>query len=389
MAKKYVSNFNFKDSSDEIFVKDLEAHESINTINSSINGINNSISNINSTIKTDHANECILIGDSYAVSSVVGSGYSWQDLFENYTGLTCHKYSQGSIGFVGITTNTFLSYLDKAIADISNKEAIKSIIVCGGCNDKGITASTLENAISTFITRAKASFPNSVVYIGCIGNFKNSFSNHEAMFVTKNIYKNCVKYKGVFLNGVDFVMKNNGNFQSDNVHPNTNGCLELAEAIVNAFKTGSYQGNAYKKITPSPTGIVSNFSYNTFNVYQFATNDGCSTTIAGGYTAGDGIHCNLTSNININGSNQYLIAELNDSLDLGESAGQNCCMMQCRLMDTNPYPIGVYPCVVSLVDNKIYAKVILQADGSNFQKPVNGVSRIDLLYNGSIYTSRV
>lgn len=389
MAKKYVSNFNFKDSSDEIFVKDLEAHESINTINSSINGINNSISNINSTIKTDHANECILIGDSYAVSSVVGSGYSWQDLFENYTGLTCHKYSQGSIGFVGITTNTFLSYLDRAIADISNKEAIKSIIVCGGCNDKGITASTLENAISTFITRAKASFPNSVVYIGCIGNFKNSFSNHEAMFVTKNIYKKCVKYKGVFLNGVDFVMKNNGNFQSDNVHPNTNGCLELAEAIVNAFKTGSYQGNTYKRSTPTPTGIVSNFSYNTFNVYQFATNDGCSTAIAGGYNAGDGIHCNLTEKININSSNQYLIGVLNDSLDLGESAGQNCCMMQCRLMDEHPYPIGVYPCVVSLVDNKIYAKVILQADPSNFQKPVNNVSRIDLLYNGSIYTSRV
>lgn len=379
---KYVSNFEFKDSSEKIYIKDSEARDRLNDVDKSIN-------TINSVLNVDHANECILIGDSYAVSSVVGTGYSWQDLFENYTGLTCHKYSQGSIGFVGITTNTFLSYLNRAIADITNKEAIKSIIVCGGCNDKGITASTLENAISTFITRAKASFPNATIYVGCIGNFKNSFSNHEAMFVTKNIYKKCIKYKAVFLNGVDFVMKNNGNFQSDNVHPNENACLELADAIVNAFKTGFYQGNAYKKIIPTPTGIVSNFSHNPFNVYQFATNDGCSTAIAGGYNAGDGIHCNLSNNININGSNQYLIAQLNDSLDLGEEAGQNCCMMQCRLMDTNPYPIGTYPCVVSLVDNKIYVKVILQSDGSNFQKPVNGVSRIDLFYNGSIYTSRV
>lgn len=379
---KYVSNFEFKDSSEKIYIKDSEARNRLNNVDKSIN-------EINSMLNTDHTNECILIGDSYAVSSVVGTGYSWQDLFENYTGLTCHKYSQGSIGFVGITTNTFLSYLNRAIADITNKEAIKSIIVCGGCNDKGITASTLENAISTFITRAKASFPNATIYVGCIGNFKNSFLNHEEMFVTKNIYKKCVKYKAVFLNGVDFVMKNNGNFQSDNVHPNENGCLELADAIVNAFKTGFYQGNAYKRNVPTAAGIVSKFSHNPFIVYQFATNDGCSTAIAGGYNAGDGIHCILTENININGSNQYLIGVLNDSLDLGENAGQNCCMMQCRLVDTNPYPIGVYPCVVSLVDNKIYAKVILQADKSNFQKPVNGVSRIDLLYNGSIYTSRV
>lgn len=379
---KYVSNFEFKDSSEKIYIKDSEARDKLNDVDKSIN-------NINSMLNTDHANECILIGDSYALNSTTGSEYNWQNLFEKYTGLTCHKYSQGSIGFVGITTNTFLTYLNKAITDISNKELIKSIIVCGGCNDKGINVSELENAISTFITRAKAAFPNATIYVGCIGNFKNSFTNHELMFITKNTYKKCVKYGAVFLNGVDFVMKNNGNFQSDGVHPNENGCLEIADAIVNAFKTGFYQGNAYKKNVPTAAGIVSNFSHNPFIVYQFATNDGCSTAISGGYNAGDGIHCNLTENININGSNQYLIGVLNDSLDLGEDGGQNCCMMQCRLMNTNPYPIGVYPCVVSLVNNKIYAKVILQSDGSNFQKPVNGVSRIDLLYNGSIYTSRV
>lgn len=382
MTKKYFDNLHFRDANETIYVKDSEAREELNTLREQTDDLKN-------FKKITESNDTILIGDSYAVSSVVGSGYSWQDLFENYTGITCHKYSQGSIGFVGITTNTFLSYLNKAIEDISNKNEIKNIIVCGGCNDKEVDASTLETAISTFIKKAKENFPNATVYVGCIGNFKNSFSNHELMFITKNIYKKCVKYKAVFMNGVDFVMKNNGNFQSDNVHPNTNGCLELADAIVNAFKTGFYQGNAYKNITPTATGIVSNFSNNPFKVYQFATNDGCSTAIAGGYNAGDGIHCNLSSNININGSNQYLIAQLNDSLDLGEYAGQNCCMMQCRLMDKNPYPIGTYPCVVSLVDNKIYAKVILQSDGSNFQKPVNDVSRIDLLYNGTIYTSRV
>lgn len=382
MAKKYFDNLHFRDANETIYVKDSEAREELETLSKQTDDLKN-------FKKITESNDTILIGDSYAVSSVVGSGYSWQDLFENYTGLTCHKYSQGSIGFVGITTNTFLTYLNKAIEDISDKNTIKNIIVCGGCNDKGVNASTLETAISTFIRKAKENFPNATVYVGCIGNFKNSFSNHELMFITKNIYKKCVNYKAVFLNGVDFVMKNNGNFQSDNVHPNTNGCLELANAIVNSFKTGFYQGNAYKRNVPDPAGIVSNFSHNPFNVYQFATNDGCSTAISGGYNAGDGIHCNLSNNININGSNQYLIAQLNDSLDLGEDAGQNCCMMQCRLMDTNPYPIGTYPCVVSLVDNKIYAKVILQSDGSNFQKPVNDVSRIDLLYNGTIYTSRV
>ena len=183
MAKKYFDNFHFRDANETIYVKDSEAREEIDALSKQTDDLKN-------FKKITESNDTILIGDSYAVSSVVGSGYSWQDLFENYTGITCHKYSQGSIGFVGITTNTFLSYLNKAIEDISNKNEIKNIIVCGGCNDKGVNASTLETAISTFIRKAKENFPNATVYVGCIGNFKNSFSNHELMFITKNIYKN-------------------------------------------------------------------------------------------------------------------------------------------------------------------------------------------------------
>ena len=377
MAKQYFDNVYFKDANEKIYVKDTEAREEINNLNSQTDALNN-------FKKIIESNDTILIGDSYAVKSVVGNN-TWQDVFEQCTGFKCYKYSQGSIGFIGITTNTFLTFLNNAIAEITDKKAIRNIVVCGGCNDIDKSSDLLLSAIGKFVQAAKTNFVNANIYVGCIGNFKNSYNNHEKIFITENIYKQCVNYGAIYLTGVSFPMTDNGNFLSDGVHPSVQACKEIGEAVVQSLKHGAYTANKYRRPTITPAGIVTSFSGgNAFNLYQFSNNFNATTYIVGQYNIGTGIHLTLNEVKTITGNDQFLIGTIDDSLMLGVNGAQSCCSMYARLMDKNPYPIAVYPCIISVVDNKIYLKIINNASPSEFSTPIQNVSRIDLLYNGCI-----
>lgn len=379
MAKQYFDNVYFKDANEKIYVKDSEAREEISDLSIQTDALNN-------FKKITESNDTILIGDSYAVKSVVGNN-TWQDVFEQCTGFKCYKYSQGSIGFIGITTNTFLTYLNKAINDITDKKAVKNVIVCGGANDIGKDETTLLSAISQFVQTAKQNFVNAKIYVGCIGNFVNSYNKHEQIFVIKNIYKKCVKYGANYLNGVSFPMTDNSNYiPGDATHPNANGCIEIGYAVAQSLKNGIYTANKYRNLVVKPSGIATSFSGgNNFTVRQFTNNYIAITQIIGAYNIGTGIHITLKEIRTVEGNDLYEVAELENCLALGGLGGQTCCSMYVRLMQTStPYPIDVYPCIVSLVDNKIYLKVINKASNSEFSTPIKNVSRIDLLYNGVI-----
>lgn len=388
MEKEYFDNMYFKDANEKIYVKDSEARGEIEILNSEINGLIKKINDVNSDLtnykKYSDSNDTILIGDSYAVKSVVGNT-TWQDVFEQCTGFNCHKYSQGSIGFIGITTNTFLTFLNRAIAEITDKKAIRNIVVCGGCNDIDKDSDLLLSAIGTFVQTAKTNFVNAKIYIGCIGNFKNSYNNHEKIFIAKNIYKRCVDYGAIYLTGVSFPMTDNGNFLSDGVHPSVHACKEIGEAVVQSLKHGAYSAYKYRSPTITPAGVVTSFSGgNAFKVQQFSNNFIATTYIVGQYNIGTGIHLTLNTTKTITGNDQFVIGTIDDSLMMGSDGAQSCCSMYARLMDANPYPIAVYPCIISVVNNKIYLKIINNASSAAFSVPIQNVSRIDLLYNGCI-----
>lgn len=382
MAKKYFDNLHFRDANETIYVQDSEAREEISNLNKQTDDLNN-------FKKITESNDTILIGDSYAVKSVVGNN-TWQDVFEQCTGFKCYKYSQGSIGFIGITTNTFLTYLNKAINDITDKKSVKNVIVCGGANDINKDEASLLNAISKFVQTAKQNFVNAKIYVGCIGNFVNSYNKHEQIFVTKNIYKKCVKYGANYLSGVSFPMTDNSNYiPGDATHPNTNGCIEIGEAVAQSLKNGIYTANKYRKVVIKPSGIASSFSGgNEFIVRQFTNNYTACTQIIGAYNIGTGIHISLNAIRTVDGNDLYEIATIENALALGGLGAQNCCSMYVRLMQSStPYPIDVYPCIVSLVDNKLYLKIINKASASEFSTPIKNVSRIDLLFNGVIVST--
>lgn len=203
-----------------------------NIINQEIFGeINKQINHLlNRKFYFDPDKFTLFIGDSY------GSGFtpekvvdSWEDYIINYLNLNENNYkklNRGGAGFVGSTPSgtqggSYLKLLQDNIEDITNKNEIRNIIVCGGYNDKS-HLDDIPNAISNFISYCNSQFPNAQIFIGQIGwtILSSAGSIRNNLDQLTNIYNQNAHGKYTFLNNIDTVIKNRDFFSSDNVHPN-------------------------------------------------------------------------------------------------------------------------------------------------------------------------
>ena len=111
---------------------------------------------------------------------------------------------------------------------------------------------TIESNISDFCDYAYQTYPNAKVYIGMVGYSKNPYNIYAHSLMS---YQNCTKYGAFYLNGVENALRLN-NLQVDGVHPNSDGNVELSNAVINAFFTGKYTVNRVKDdIVFTPSGI--------------------------------------------------------------------------------------------------------------------------------------
>lgn len=138
--------------------------------------------------------------------------------------------------------SNFLDLLQDNESEITNKNKIKNIIVCGGHNDTNQTFSSIDYAIGQFIAYCKTNYPNAKVYVGMIANDgrtdSTGITKRKAIKNVLIAYQKCRAYGGIYLNGVENVMKYYPNFSDDNYHPTENGYLILAQNIYQAFSNG-------------------------------------------------------------------------------------------------------------------------------------------------------
>ena len=229
-----------------------------NIINQEIFGeINNNIDNINTTLNNIYNKNyefknhtTIMIGDSYGVGITSGGTITgWCDRVKTILEIPNEKYFkfvEGGSGFVktGSSGNTFLTLLENNINNITNKNDVTTIIVCGGYNDNSFNASDLNNAIISFMNYVNQNFPNAKVFCGMVGN--SGAKTENGAIIRKNLggvvircYQNIVVHGGYYLNGIENIMKDYLNFMSDdNIHPNELGYKWLSGYIVNALITG-------------------------------------------------------------------------------------------------------------------------------------------------------
>ena len=208
----------------------------------------------------------ILIGDSYSLDrrpNIEITG--WAVPLKELMGLNdneCYILQDNGGGFIANgSLGTFLNAITNA--NIQNKNNVKNILVCGGLNDANTSKNQIKLAIKTFITYCKNNFPNAQVFIGHIGN-ENDETNYNGQLLRYNCfynslpaYRECSDYGGIYLNGVEYIMKDYSNYY-DRSHPNQVLCNKLASGIYQAFKNGFVSVN-YKEKDIS-------FSSNTTNI---------------------------------------------------------------------------------------------------------------------------
>lgn len=225
---------------------------------------NQYIENNTNDINLINSKVTICIGDSYGVGTTAGSQTitGWCDRLKNLMGLSdseYYKFVEGGCGFIqkGESNHTFLELLQANISNVTDKNIVKNIIVCGGYNDYNQGSSDINTAVHDFIQYCKTQFPNATVYVGMVG--VSSAVSDNGSNIRKSLYndvlrgyQNCTNYGGVYLNNIEYVLRNYGDFMStDTIHPNNTGYDYLTFHILQCLKSGSCDVNM-----PYRTGTI-------------------------------------------------------------------------------------------------------------------------------------
>ena len=226
---------------DKNFDNDFSSiNDNINSINEEIDNLDTKLSELKNNVSNLKNRKFIFIGDSYGSGEI---GSSWITNVISYLGLTINNnafdYSKNASGFT-ISNNTFEMCLDRAIQNITNKDEITDIIVCGGYNDGAISSSSedeIVTAISSFVTKMKTNFVNATLTLGEIGwtrNYSKLPSLRKAIFA----YRRVSEFGQKYITNIEYSMHNYSFFASDDIHPTAEGNKAIARNVVSGILTG-------------------------------------------------------------------------------------------------------------------------------------------------------
>ena len=261
----------------------------------------------------------IFIGDSYVTGTLNGTPEAtdgWAKRIKDSLGLSndnCYIYGEGASGFVatGHDGNRFYDLLNNNLSNISDKDSIDYIVVCGGINDNSSSISNIESRISAFSTLVQNNFPNAKLFIGCIstsslvsstGTNARKLINH----VSLPAYKNCIKYKAYYLNGVENIIKDYSLMGTDYIHPSEDGYTMLCNGIIQTLETGKFEMDTDVKgetIEATDRTIADNH----LNIYTKITNNILMINIDGYVTFNTNVPFNTDTNISLFTINSDLI----------------------------------------------------------------------------------
>ena len=326
----------------------------------------------------------LFIGDSYAVTSVVGTA-TWATTAAECLGLTIGTNafirSQGSVGFLNrvTETNNFRTLMESAT--VADPAKIGAIIVCGGANDKGGTEAAILSRIEDFMASAAEHYPNAKVYIGMIGNFAAGYS--EDRRIVEKAYKECGRYGAIYLNGVEHINHVYNQF-IDEVHPTPAMCLEMGRGIAQAYRAGSVyvSRRSDNEVTVTPSGIskeLRNFRVEANQEGGMIRLDFYSSSY---YTDMLTVVCDPMT---VGFIGQYEIGTLSGPnlavcRDL-PSSGANC---RCEVADNQVGAAGSGTAYVGIGRNKLYLSFYGQASSGHHAPTFNNVVRF-YLSNFSIW----
>lgn len=189
----------------------------------------------------------LFIGDSYAQGySHDGSNQGWPKYAAGFMGLTTADYVVSANGGASFSNsgNSFLSLLNAAtVKDYTD------IVLAGGFNDYLYTKNEIDTAISAFVARANALYPNARLHIGCIGWIKqgtgeSAISEWQTVrtAITGTVipaYQGAIRFGALYMVNSEYLLGENGLTPTDGYHPSEDGNKAIAQGIANAIISGS------------------------------------------------------------------------------------------------------------------------------------------------------
>lgn len=175
-----------------------------------------------------------IFGDSYGVGGSQ-SGVTY-DPYAYYISQwlpnceSCDNISESGRGFVkesDFSKLTFEHSIDAQTAD----DEVTDVIIAGGYNDIVYTQSEIETAMASAIYKAKQKYQNARVYVAFIANSWFA-SEYDKIISACTVYKRCTHYGAIFCENCNWVMHNLDYFDSDHIHPNQNGHIRIATALL-------------------------------------------------------------------------------------------------------------------------------------------------------------
>nr|AQQ75129.1 hypothetical protein [uncultured bacterium] len=167
-------------------------------------------------------------------TQIAYSGICLQDAF------SC--YSENRIGMsVQFFKLQTVRYLNSPAWDF-NRYQPNQVVINLGTNDStaGVSDSTFQNTYTTFLQNVRAKYPNAEIYVlRTFGGYKVAPTQAA---VNARISAGDTKIRYVDTTG--WVSTGSGDFDSDNLHPNTNGHIKIANRLQSVLGTSP---------TPTPT----------------------------------------------------------------------------------------------------------------------------------------
>ena len=269
----YFENLDVQDEIDNKLDEMVEDGTLATVINQEIFG------EIEDNLEFLNTSNTLIMGDSYALGlddELQETLTSWADIVKSLIEAenpdnNCTILAESGSGFIraGVNNHTFIQLLQSEIANITDKDKIKNIILCGGYNDKDSNLATIKTAVVEFVNYCYTQFPNATVYIGCIG-YKNDVSSDGASVrehivdrvypaYANNVSSTVLTRSYVYLNGVENILKTipKSYLYTGSQHPTQNGHNTLGQGIYQAFKTGSVKNYSTGTVTVTNTNASS------------------------------------------------------------------------------------------------------------------------------------
>ena len=188
------------------------------------------------TFLKDHVRtKFLVLGDSWSDQHFNADTHQWVEIYANRNNMTATNYAEGGAGFVTntIAEHTIPQQADLAIANISDPENYREVIIIGGVNDtsENINNNKVAAALNQTLKKVNAKFPNANIKIASnTGSDSDSkaYTLNTAFFNNSNESLNTQMYDLFHL----FYRSDTYFSEDDHLHPNTKGARLIANTLM-------------------------------------------------------------------------------------------------------------------------------------------------------------